>query len=324
MSVQGLPSIEEVAAQFKSQAAGSDVLVAAQNMRDEHSAPVAAEAEEKVEEVQEVAAEQPVEEEKKPEKKDPMSAKFAAIARREKEIRAREREIENRAKEAEDRIAAIKQKEDRFQTLKKSPLKVLKEEFGLSMADIVQDSLGNYKEEEKDPTTQRFETLEQKLSKLDELEKTIEARFGELRAREQAAAMEQVMDNIRETANSGGYEYIQAVGDEAYGLVRDVMKEYQIQHKKLLDYSEACDIVEKHYEESLVEKLLSTQKAKSRYKPAEKSESSAPSKPAKKEVKEPTTLTNQLNASNQATIDIDKMSRTEAIAHLSKQLKFNS
>ena len=114
---------------------------------------------------------------------------------------------------------------------------------------------------------------------------------------------------------------IHQFGDEAYDLVKDVIVEYWNENKKMLDYAEAADIVESYYEREYLEKIALTKKLKSRSPTAKTAVE--PSKPkVPKEAKEPSTLTNSLTSGSEAKVDLDKMSKADAIAYLAKKLQF--
>ncbi len=331
--VNPLPSIEEVISQMSAapaaKSAGMDQLQAAM---DDKSGRVAAEVPELLEENSESVKAEPVSEPAAAAERDPTAAKFAAIARREREARAREkqaedrqRQIDARNKELDARDAAAAAKEARIAELRKSPLKNLKE-LGVTWQDLIQDSVGGYKEPEVDPVTQRFVSVEEKLQKIEALEKQVNDKFTMLEQKEMNNAIREVEDNIRDAASDEKYEYIQAVGDEAYGLVKQVMAEFFHKNQKLLDYSEACDIVEEYYEKEYVSKFLNTKKVKGRAASTSTSAPvAAPSKPVtpRKEAKEaPQSLSSSHATAAQATIDLDKLPKNEAIAHLAKQLRY--
>ncbi len=282
----------------------------------EGSLEVAEVAAEPVAEVAPVAAE--------PEKRDPASSRFAALSRKEREVRQREQEAINRLKAAEERTAELEKREARFSELKKSPLKILKE-MGLTYADITQDAVGAYESPKEDPVETRFSELQKQIDEARTVREELKAFKQAQEQREVDAALSDVMDNIRETAADDKYEYISTVGEDAYVLVKDVMAEYYQQHQKLLNYEEACDIVEKHYEDSLVSKLVGTKKVKSRFATSTSVETASAPKPSvKKEATgRPTTLTNQQSSATRATVDIDKLSKSEALAALTSKLRFH-
>jgi hypothetical protein len=252
------------------------------------------------------------------------SRRFAALSRKERELRQKEQEAQARVTAAEARAKELEEREKRFQDLKKSPLKVLKD-LGISYADLTQDAIGAYKEPEVDPTEKRFQDLQSKIDEAARVKEELAQYKAANEQREVEAALRDVMDTIKETASDEKYEYIQTLGDEAYSLVKDVMAEYYQQHQKLLDYSEACDIVEKYYEEGVVAKLTSTKKVKSRFTASAPAKVEAPkATPTPKEVSgRPTTLTNAAaSAASKAKPDIDKMSKQEALSLLANQLRF--
>lgn len=312
-AVESLPTIEQVAAQVLSPAE--------KTAQETTEAPV----ESAQTEPQTTESAQP---EPKPadEKKDPMASRFAALSRQEKELRQKQQEISKRNQDFEARIKDIEAREAKFTELKKSPLKTLKE-LGLSYTDLTQDAIGSYKEVEVDPATQKFNEFEQRLSKVDKLEAELTKKFAELDAKEATMALRQVTDSIRETAADEKYELIQTVGEDAITLVKDVMSEYWVQHQKVLDYPEACDIVEKYYDDYF-DKLAKTRKIKSRFetKPVVTPQGSpkTPTAQGKSEVKGPiSTLTHSQASAAQASVDVDKLPKHEALAYLARQLKFH-
>lgn len=327
-----LPSIDQVVAEFTASqnaapapsSAGNEALQAA--LDDKSNRAPAPQVAETTEEITETSTEEPAPEAPAPAAKaerDPTAAKFAAIARKEREMRDRVKQFEDRQKAIDARDNDIKAREAKLAAVKSSPLKNLKE-LGVSWQDIIADSVGNYREPVIDPTEQRFMSVEEKLAKVEQLERQVNEKFQMLEQREVQAAIKEVDDNIVATAQDEKYEFIQAVGTEAYSLVKEVMAEYFHTNQKLLDYNEACDIVEQYYEKEYVSKFLNTKKVKARAATTS-TPAAAPTKPVtpRKEAKETaSTLTQSHKTATQATIDVDKMPRNEAIAHLAKQLRF--
>lgn len=275
--------------------------------------------------------EAPVEE--APAKKDPVSSQFAAMARKEREARAKAQELQARERAIAERerqmqadldakLAELKANEERWSNVKKSPLKALRE-LGLTYQDLTQDALGNYKEPEVDPVDQKLSPLQKEQQELAKKYEEINAKLAALDQREAQQAIREVMDTIEETAQDEKYEYIRTNGNTGYELVKDVMAEYYAANQKLLTYTEACDIVEQYYENEVVKPLLSTKKVKSRVNPSQPAKTT-PTKPSpSKEAKGPTTLTNAHATAPNATIDIDKLSKQDAISMLSSKLRFH-
>lgn len=325
-----LPSIAEVAAKFApAPAAPAPTVTAAEIVQDESSGKggtvsdpnVTAVAEPVTPSAEAPATEEPVVEPVKPEPKaDPLSTKFAALARKERELRQQQNEynqkmaqFEARAKELEAKAAAQATK-----PAPKSPLDLLAE-YGFKYADATEQVIRGWKEPEKDPLDERLNPIQERLSAVDKMAQELQDLKSQLAAREQKTAYDQAMGQIDEAIESGSYEFVQALGDQARDLVRDTIVEYYNVNQKMLDYSEACDIVEKWYDENVVAPLLATAKVKSRLAPPPKP---TPTQPAPTKKPERATLTNSLNSGGQATVDIDKLSKDDAIAHLAKKLLY--
>lgn len=257
-------------------------------------------------------------------KKDPQSSRFGALARKEKELRQQQQAVAAQLKAAEAREAALKEKEARWDSAKKRPVQALKE-LGFSYSDVTADLLGNYKEPEVDPMDLKMKPWADKVDAVEPKVEELTRQINELRAaltqKEQQEAYDTAMGEIKRAAaaNPEKYELISQFGDEAVDLVKDVIVEFWNENKKMLDYSEACDIVESYYEREYLDRLTSTKKLKSKF-PTPAPEPSKPS--PKKEAKEPSTLTNSLSSGSQAKVDLDSMSKQEAIAYLAKKLQF--
>lgn len=257
--------------------------------------------------------------------KDISSSRFAALARKEKDIRAREAQMETRLKEAEARLSAVSEKETALKNVTQNPLEALRK-LGISYADITQAALGQYKAPEEDPVDAKLNPLKSRFDKYESnsegLAREVEALKNQLAQKEQQTQYDTIMRDIR-TASSDPekYELIGAMGNEAIDLVRDTVFEYYNLHKKMLDYSEACDIVEKYYEDEFIGRLANTNKLKQRVQPAPKPTAETKLS-AKEKPRESATLTNKLSSAPEANVDIDKLSKKEALEYLARKLKF--
>ena len=140
--------------------------------------------------------EQSLEEAREPEKSDDFSRKFAALSRREKEIRAKEAEYDKRIAELEERLGSFGKKPEPEPELpieyrlKKDPLRAL-EDMGLSYDKLTELALNDGKltpemqmrlmrEELEGGYKKKFEELENRLL---EKERSDEVRRGELRSK---------------------------------------------------------------------------------------------------------------------------------------------
>lgn len=327
MSNEALPSIEDVAARFTESAGNHTGGTSSDpNIPDQGSAP---QPETKREEVtpttlsdEEKKSLEPAT--KKPEK-DISASRFAALARREREARERETAADKRVKEAEDRVKAAEGRESKWTNIKQNPLEALKE-AGLTLSDVLNASYGKYEAPAEDPLDVKLKPLLERTGKAEtqaeSLLRQVEELKNQIAGKEQAEQYDRVMTGIGHTVSTGGdkYELISTMGDDAINLVRDVMVEYWKVNQKVLDYSEACDIVEKDLEERYLSPLSKTKKLQSRLGP-QTAPKLAPSPDQK--LKEPSsTLTNKLETAPQVNTDIDKMSKKEAIDYLTKKLQF--
>jgi uncharacterized protein (DUF3084 family) len=317
-----MPSIADVAAKFGG--------TAAEQTHDESSgtggttsAPVdtikAAPEVEVAEVVETPAASAP----KEVPKKDPQSSRFAALARREKAFREEQQKIAQKQAEIAAREKAIQDREARLQAAKKRPLDLLKE-HGFQYNDALQDFMGGYKPAEEDPVDQKLRPLKEKWDQfepnLEALKQEIQGLKTELTVKQQQESYNQAMAEIRSVASDvEKYELINAMGDDAIDLIRDTVVEFFNQHQKMLDYDEAAQIVEKYYEEEYLGRLAKTKKLQSRFP---KAETSKPAATKDARAVKPT-LTQDLQTSAKATVNIDDMSKQDAIAYLAKKLQFN-
>lgn len=278
-----------------------------------------------------VAPEEPVEvpeevvvEEPKP-KRDVSASRFGALARKEKELRNQQFSFEQRMKGIEERENGIRERELRFQQAKR-PLDKLKE-YGFTHADITQDLLGNWKEPELDPLDEKLKPHKEKWDRYESKSAELEAELNQLKTqltlKEQKETYNQVIGDIQSVlSDNDRYELTNTMGKEGLDLIQEVVIEYFNENEILLDYAAACDIVEEYYEKQIMTKLVGTKKAQSRFAPPAAPKvttkpSQAPTAPSV-----PKTLTQSHTTGSQATVDIDSLSKSEALAYLSKKLLY--
>lgn len=259
----------------------------------------------------------------------PHSSRFAALTRKEKESRQREQAASERLAAAEAREKAVQEREARWEAARKNPLTMLRE-AGFTYGDLTTAiATGEFKEPEVDPIDAKLspfkKQLEDALPQVTALTKEIEQLKAQLSAKEQRSAHDQAVQEIHDVIKSDAtkYELCTVMGEEAVDLVKDVIVEYWKENQKLLDYAEATTIVEQYYEREYVERLASTQKLKSRFPSAPSPTApKAPKQSAPKEPESPKTLTQSLTSGSEAKVDIDSMSKSEAIAYLAKKLQY--
>ena len=201
---------------------------------------------------------------------DQFSRKFAALSRREKEIRAKEAEYEHRMAELEAKFQALEQPpeepklpiEDR---LRRNPFETL-DEMGLGYDKLTELALNDgkltpemqmrlMKDELEQGDKSKFEELESKLAKKEE--------------EEEHSKYEAIESNFKQeitsfVKGSNEFELINANG--ASDLVYEVIEEHYNDTGRVLELDEAAQAVESYLEDEL-EKLMGLEKVKSKFSP---------------------------------------------------------
>ena len=211
-----------------------------------------------------------LEEAREPEKSDDFSRKFAALSRREKEIRAKEVEYDKRIAELEERLGSFGKKPEPEPELpieyrlKKDPLRAL-EDMGLSYDKLTELALNDGKltpemqmrlmrEELEGDYRKKFEELENRLI---EKEKSDEQRrYDDI----QRGFQNEIEDFVE--SNSDKYELIKA--NEANDIIYDVIEEHYNDTGRILDIEEAAEAVENYLEEE-AEKIFRLGKFRSKF-----------------------------------------------------------
>ena len=214
--------------------------------------------------------EQSLEEAREPEKSDDFSRKFAALSRREKEIRAKEAEYDKRIAELEERLGSFGKKPEPEPELpieyrlKKDPLRAL-EDIGLSYDKLTELALNDGKltpemqmrlmrEELEGGYKKKFEELENRL--LEKERSDEQRRYDDI----QRGFQNEIEDFVE--SNADRYELIKA--NEANDIIYDVIEEHYNDTGRILDIEEAAEAVESYLEEE-AEKLLSLGKLRSKF-----------------------------------------------------------
>ena len=214
--------------------------------------------------------EQSLEEAREPEKSDDFSRKFAALSRREKEIRAKEAEYDKRIAELEERLGSFGKKPEPEPELpieyrlKKDPLRAL-EDMGLSYDKLTELALNDGKltpemqmrlmrEELEGDYKKKFEELENRL--LEKEKSDEQRRYDDI----QRGFQNEIEDFVE--SNSDKYELIQA--NEANDIIYDVIEEHYNDTGRILDIEEAAEAVENYLEEE-AEKIFRLGKFRSKF-----------------------------------------------------------
>lgn len=229
------------------------------------------------EQQEEVAAEEAVEEakpEQKSEEDKQFASKFAALSRREKEIRQRESQIEQKLRALDEKLAKLetisapkeapKAEELPLELrLKKNPLEAL-QSIGLSYEKLTQLALNDGKltpemqlelmrQELDDKYSKELEKLRSELSEKDK--KTEEQKYNDI-----VMSFKNELNSFLKN-NDNDYELINA--NNAADVVFDVIEEHFKETGRIMDNKEAADLVEAQLLEE-AERLFKLNKLKSK------------------------------------------------------------
>ena len=295
MSTEQQSSVEAVAAPAQEMTA-LDVLNAHLAKPDpgQEEQPVEAQAEQpKVEEAPKV--EEP--------KDDKFAAKFAALSRREKEIRQREQKALQREREMEARLKALEEKEGNEESWKKNPLDMLKKK-GLDYETLTKEYIlkGEPTPEEKQNNIvqelqAKLQEIQEQLLKRDEDSKK---QAEEAQKQREITAKQAYLRQLTSFINEGGEKYELIQKNDAVQVVYDTMEE--LYSAKLQEEGEgyvltpddiakirddAAEAVEAHLLEE-AKKIIESNKLKSLMSPVAKTDAKAPV-----QKKQPVTLSNE-------------------------------
>ena len=267
--------------------------------------------------LEEKAADKPAE------KRDAQAARFAALARKEKEARQLREQVEADRKALEAEKAKLAETQA-AQTSAKRPLDILKA-HGLTYQDAMNDALGGYTPPEPDPFDtklgEKLSPVEKQLKELADQNKALQESLNQINSERQQRAMQEIRFNIKQTATDKGYEYINEVGDEAYTLVSDVIGDYWHKNKRVLTYDEACGIVDSYYDK-LANKVLGTKKVQAKL--AGSASAPKPATTVKDAKGKPTTLTQGHSTTSVAkpNAGVDHLPKHEALEALKSLIVF--
>lgn len=258
-----------------------------------------------------------------PPKKDLQSSRFAELAKRDKAARQRDEQVAAREKAIEAREKASQEREAKLVSAKRNPIQLLKE-HGYSYQDATEAVLGNYKEPEEDPVDAKLKPYNERFSQYESNTEALKSQLEDLKSqifqREQQDAYKTVMGEIKTALkDTERYELINAIGEDAESMVRDVIGEYARVHKRWMDYNEACDIVEKHYEDAYLSRLSGTKKFTSKLPKPVAPPTKSPAKTGDNKSAERATLTNNMSTGLPDKIDVDKLSKDDAIEVLMRK-----
>lgn len=268
------------------------------------SKPTAPEAPQKAPEAKEPEAPQKTE----PEKKDePLSVRFAALAKKEKLLLEKERQL----KEMENKFKPM---EYTREGVKKSPKTAL-ESLGLSFEEFTQAYLNELDGKPTVTTEDKIEELYKKLADKERLEKE---REEQAKKQQEEQAITQFKENIKGLVQKDTDKYEMINLYEAFDEVYDTIEAYFNETGEMLDVERAAQEVENHlFEEA--------QKIKRAKKLGFQEKQEAPQKPQAQPSSMSATLTNKLtptSVSNESTQPQRLLSNEESLARAAAMLRF--
>lgn len=220
---------------------------------------------------------------------DRFASKFAALSKKEKEIKRQQTELRERLTGLEERELKYKSHEARRATAKEDPLAYLDD------ANLTYDDLTQYYLNGKRPTAEtKMGALESKLEK-------IEQRLQEKLKEEESLKIQVTLKDFQSkiaatlTSDSERYELTNTFGNSE--TVYNLIDQHYQETGNILEIEEACDMAESFFEKQADEQASKMLKVK---KLANKFSSSKTEEPPKAEVsptvseKRPT-LTNELS-----------------------------
>lgn len=250
---------------------------------------------------------------------DKFAEKFAALSRKEKEIRARQAEIDAKYSEYEawkkeqEELANQKEPEIPLEyRLRKNPIETLAE-MGLSYEKLTEIALNDGKLDTLDQMDLMRQDIDSKWAKKFE---ELENKFIEKEKAEEEARYEKEIQNFnKELTNfvneNSEYELIRA--NDAVDLVYNLIESHYAENQQILSTKDACDAVEAHLEGE-IKKLAETNKLKGLFQTQEAPK--APQKPASP------TLSNDLS-SHTSTKGTESLSDDESKAIIAQMLKWD-
>lgn len=272
--------------------------------------------------VEPTGEETPPEVEPKPvvtEAEQKFAAKFAALSRKEKQVRQQEAQLQKQMAEMQAKLAAFEASQAEFGTfkelpnrLKSNPIEVLREQ-GITDEHLAQLLMNNGQPTED----MKFQQVEQKmLSKLEELQAKIDKKEADEAQAREAQAIEAFQAQLTDFVNKDEtYELIKA--HDAVDMVFEVIKQHHDENDgAILSNAEACNVVEEYLLEQ-AKKLIDREKVKKLLQPAP-----TPTKAGALNGKAAPTLSNAQAAQASNKTVARKLTNEESIAEAAKLIKW--
>lgn len=184
-------------------------------------------------------------------KDDKFAAKFAALGRKEKEIKAREKQLADRQKALEEQLSGKEKEVESFKSLperiKKDPLGVMKE-HGLTFEQLAEMYLNDGKPTED----QKLSEIEKRaMERIEKLEKQLQEKEAKQTQEELDRQLNAYKAQITDFVNAPENDYELIRAENAVQLVFDVIEEHHNatadengENGQILSNKEAADAVE--------------------------------------------------------------------------------
>lgn len=252
---------------------------------------------------------------------DEFSKKFAALSRKEKDIRTREQEYEQKLADLQAKYDAVNPAKEEADSkdelpleyrLKRNPLKTL-EELGFGYEKLTELALNDGKL----PAEMQMQLMREELesdykTKFEQLE----AKLNEKETQEQEQKYDAVVNNfkteIKQLVSSDTEKYELINASESEELVYDIISEHYNETNRILPIEEAAQAVENHLLEEF-QKYSNLKKLASKGDQAQE--------PTLEDLRQSPTLSNDLSAQSVNSTD-KKLSDEESKAMIAKMIKW--
>lgn len=232
-------------------------------------------------------------------KQDELAAKFAALAKKERIARQQAQRVKQLEAQIAERERQIAERERQWdEEFKKSPLEAIKRR-GYTYEDLTKAALNDGKfQPETEIKEVRSEIERLRMEQAEKEKKALEAQKKAEEEREQQVVA-QFKSSISEHIEANKDKYELTALYDASDLVFQTIEEHFLRTQKMgkpkiMSLDEACELVEKFYEEELERTASSSKKFKSKFKIGEGKEDQ------KSQSKTSTTLTNDMTPSSTA------------------------
>lgn len=201
-----------------------------------------------------------------PKQDDKFASKFAALTRKEKEVKAREKAAEEKAAEYTRKYTEYEERSKSEKSLltemSENPLKFMKKH------NITFEQLAEMQLNDENPTTDmKLKRMEESVSgslkaeiealkkQLADKDKSVEEKQANERAEAAKAAQQDYVNELTEFVNKNEEKYELIKNRDAVQLIYDTVEAYYNETGQILDMEKATDAVEAHLEDEVKQTL---------------------------------------------------------------------